>query len=358
MSQQYDVFIGDSYSSAQGVDANERWAAVYCRINGTMELNYAVAGQGYARGEFEAQLNRAAEYAASQGIVHMIRHVFIVGSRNDGNDANRSRKDVYRDTYSWVGRALDCASDFFPESQIVVVPLLWSNAMEEHLAPSNRVAAAEATFDAARLRPGIFVVDDAWLWLVGRNDIMQSDGAHPNKTGQLIIASNMINVVNGFHSTGGIRYWGRKIDHHDLSGQLQVAWSNGLVYISGILTILSGMQVGDIVVDEGIPVLARILVGHENGGGLGLGPVPIGFAVIREVGGRPDVRSRGDDSFLIMTLGEEGDLVLTPRMQCGSGADSDEKDAGTWSSGTTIVIMPVVIPIPFATLDWSIRKER
>lgn len=351
----YDVFVGDSYTSAQGVGASERWPALFCKAEGTTELNFAVAGRGYTSTQngFKTQLQRAKARVDELGVASRVRRVMIVGSRNDGNDPALTRDQAYRAVRSAADAALAYAASTFPGADIVVVPLLWSSGLAEHVGPSNRLAAAEATFDAARMQPGVHVIDNAWQWLAGRTGVAQEDGAHPNTAGHKIIAGAMRDAVTGYGGwTGGLRYQALGPSDDTWAGQMQVWQTGGMTGYSGVLQLRKDMPLSP-QIGLGVTVPALGLIAPQNGnpilGGTGLLQRAVSTAIVEcDQGGKHLTFP------MLVALSKRGAFNLTPWPNT-DGTPGGMPLKGTYPKGMLVNILPFSYPTVVGTANWGTR---
>ena len=350
----YDIFIGDSYTQAQGVSATDRWPAKFCAAEGTTELNFAVGGRGYTPSEddFMTQLQRAKAKVDEMGIASRVRRVMIVGSRNDGNSAGLTRDQTYKTVRDAADAALAYAVSSFPRADIVVVPLLWSSGLSEHIGASNRLAAAEATFDAARILPGIHVIDNAWQWLAGRVGVVQDDGAHPNAAGHKIIAGAMRDAVTGYGGwTGGLRYQALGPSDDTWAGQMQVWQANGMSGYSGVLQLKKDIPLtSQIGLGVTIPNLA--LISPQNGNPI-IGTSHLQRAISTAII-ECDQGGRHLTFPALVVLDKKGTVNLTA-WPSADGTRTSMPLTGTYPTGMLVNILPFAYPTIIGTANWAAR---
>lgn len=203
-----DVYIGDSITSGQGVDATQRWSRLLSDASKTSEHDYAVAGSGYdatktdPKGEntFSKQLDKAAQAENAKNV----GRVFITGMTND-LEAHANDLNGYADTYAkLVADTIGKAKQLFPDAQIIVIPAM--------PVPSDKLEAGKTVIDTAinvlvkaarQADPDAKVMDadTAWSLLAGTTDTWQSDQVHPNQAGHAKLAQAVKAWLDG-GSTG------------------------------------------------------------------------------------------------------------------------------------------------------------
>ena len=195
ISKKYALWIGDSYveGNSLGDDKDKRFSTLVSQRLGVTELNYAKGGTGYAAGtdetKFLGQLTKAK--TENSNIIGDIKYVFICGGRNDANGAtaswsNAQMQSVIYPTFSY-------AVNNFPSAKIVVIPMLFSAQNLDKWCTNWYWGVLNCTVG----EPRMVILDNAYMILHGRYDLILSDSVHPNKDGHTLIATAIFSALNG-----------------------------------------------------------------------------------------------------------------------------------------------------------------
>lgn len=196
---QYAVFIGDSFTQASslGADINKRYSTRLCTMLGLIEKNYAVGGTGFITSPttFPQQaLNAVADFTNNSLDPTMVKYVFVVGGANDGAITS-SDADTYK---AAVTSCLSTLVNYFTEAELIVVPYLWraDYMPQNYLEAINYIWQASQALESKKIR----YVGDAYTWMIGQyRYILYQNGAkvHPNADGHKIYAQHMYSAVKG-----------------------------------------------------------------------------------------------------------------------------------------------------------------
>lgn len=195
ISRKYALWIGDSYveGNSLGDDKDKRFSTLVSKRLGVTELNYGKGGTGYAVGtnetNFLGQLTKAKTENAE--IIGDIKYVFICGGRNDANGetavwSNTQIQSVVYPTFSY-------AVNNFPSAKIVVIPMLFSAQNLYKWCVNWYWGVLNCTAG----EPNMVILDNAYMILHGRYDLILSDTVHPNKDGHRLIATAIFSALNG-----------------------------------------------------------------------------------------------------------------------------------------------------------------
>lgn len=192
------VFIGDSYTSGLGLTtpATERWSARVCSSLNMIEKNYAVGGTGFVIGadsntDFIHQVVNAMNDQSFDN--NDVRYFFVMGGRND---ASNSETMVYTlsQVQAKVSAVIDGIQTHFPNAEIVLIPM----AFDADILPQYAYRWYQYIILSCRsFFRNLRIVKHAYTWLTGYFDQIQADGVHPTASGHRIMASNVIDCLNG-----------------------------------------------------------------------------------------------------------------------------------------------------------------
>ena len=178
------LFVGDSYTVGQGASSPElRWSTLVSEALGWRELNVAVGGTGFVKGNAKRDNYPAQLRSVSPGIVDI---VVIAGGQNDFRTLRSEPGQVFEavaDTYALAVRR-------FPGAEIVSVGPSTPRAIGlEVRALDSAVRAAavetEATY-VSLLDPNI---------VQGR--LVHEDGIHTTDAGNAAIARQVVRALHG-----------------------------------------------------------------------------------------------------------------------------------------------------------------
>lgn len=183
------ITVGDSYSQASS--AENTWPYWLGQLDKSIEVhNYGVSGAGFnvSNNLFHSQIESA--HNNSKGDItdpNAIEYIVIAGGRNDIMDADT--------TYTRVKAICDDARTWFPNAQIIIVPMLWDYTIvtDVELNKASNIA------DASKVN-GANAIIGAWIWNKGINNYYQSDKIHPNAAGAKSIAGFILSALKGSYS--------------------------------------------------------------------------------------------------------------------------------------------------------------
>ncbi len=186
------VWIGDSYVQANSLssaslDQTKRFSTQVCKKMGWQEKNFAVGGMGFLYGDtpYLTQLQNA--IADTTYDHYNVKKLFICGGRNDMSDSS-----LATGLTTAVNAVLALATTSFPNAEIVMIPMTY-----DYKTISQEGFFTYKTIIDAAIDYGVTVVGNAYMWLTGMKECILSDNVHPNVKGHTIIASHIINALNG-----------------------------------------------------------------------------------------------------------------------------------------------------------------
>lgn len=264
------VFIGDSYVQANslGTDIDKRFTTLICNKLGLTEFNFAIGGSDYLgpMGDtFEDQIDNA-NSSMSTDEKNNTRFVFIAGGRNvPYNTPTYTLGQLFTEFKDVLAKA----ETYFPNAEIIVVPLLWdATAMPQTYQTflCNMMACCSATYWR-----GCYV-SNAWNWLTGKVGAILSDGIHPNVDGHATIASYLLSAIFGNNNRP------QPVILNETQRGLTIKYKmiNGIIYIDVTGTLTSALAFGDqlstvaIGQNGGILTNSQIMVTGTTRDGLGV----------------------------------------------------------------------------------------
>ena len=193
-SAKYAVWIGDSYTQANslGQDQDKRFSTLVSAQLGMTEKNYASGSCGYAAGtNTYTQQITAASLDMTTEQKNRTEYVFICGNRNDANGATAQYS--YNDITAVVVPTITNACTVFPNAKIIVIPMMWSAQ------PLDRWATTWyfGVINALDFNPRVTILNNAYMMLFGRFNLVMEDYVHPNVNGHYHIAKCILSAIRG-----------------------------------------------------------------------------------------------------------------------------------------------------------------
>lgn len=188
------VFLGDSITSGwepEGVTITATWAQRLATAYGWTAHNYARAGQGWNVAGGHNLADQIDDAAKDSGLdAARVKLVFLAAGANDGSSKNL-------DTV--VPATIRKALTTFPNAAVWVVvfpfgscPLYWTSGQRD--AALINIQRGLAALDPS---PRVRVIEDAWQWLIGRDEIVAPDMVHPLDAGHRLIANAISTIMQG-----------------------------------------------------------------------------------------------------------------------------------------------------------------
>ena len=197
MTNGHAVFIGDSYTEGVGLDSSsDRWSTKVCVSLGLTEHNYAVGGTGFYVGnnnntDFIHQASNAINDTSFRNVD--VKYVFIAGGRNDGSNSTAMTYSQSQ-VQSLVSALIDGVQSNFPNATIILIPMMF----DADIIPQYIFSWYQKIILSCRsFYRNVRIVKGAYTWLTGSFGFIQNDGIHPNSAGHNVIATNVIDCLNG-----------------------------------------------------------------------------------------------------------------------------------------------------------------
>jgi len=169
------VAIGDSIAFGKGVTPAEAWPALVSAAHGWRLTDLAVSGSGFVKAGWNGTTYRQQVDAALR--LHP-QVILLAATRND-------REQDPAAVTANADRMLRELRERFPHATIVGVTGIWGSDQP----PATMTRVDGIVGDAVR------DVDGTWLDigfpLVGRPELLQKDGIHPNAAGQKVVAQTI-----------------------------------------------------------------------------------------------------------------------------------------------------------------------
>ena len=169
------VAIGDSIAFGKGVAPSQAWPALIAAAHGWRLTDLAVSGSGFVKAGWNGTTYRQQVDAALR--LHP-QVILLAATRND-------REQDPAAVTANADRMLRELRERFPHATIVGVTGIWGSDQP----PATMTRVDGIVGDAVR------DVDGTWLDigfpLVGRPELLQKDGIHPNAAGQKVVAQTI-----------------------------------------------------------------------------------------------------------------------------------------------------------------------
>lgn len=177
------IMIGDSYLAGQGATTN--WGkemASLLELGTNQYATFANGGAGFnvSGNSFATLLSKSNSPTGNNADV---THLIVAGGYNDDNNVNG--------IYTAISDFIAGAKSKYPNADIFV-SYIANNILE----PYETLGDALGYYCDASIRNGAHFIDGVYL-LLYCSEVMQSDGFHPNNSGQRRIAGGLINGLEG-----------------------------------------------------------------------------------------------------------------------------------------------------------------
>lgn len=177
------VLIGDSYLAGEGTTTN--WGLELMGLLGVESGHYSINAKGGAG--FNVEDNSFTELlqasASPTGNNVDVTHVIIGGGYNDDNN--------YNGLYTAIANFINIAKSQYPNADIYISYI--ANNISE---PYETLGNAMTFYCDGAVRNGAHCISNVY-WLLNDTAMFNSDGFHPNATGQKRIAGGLLNGLCG-----------------------------------------------------------------------------------------------------------------------------------------------------------------
>lgn len=192
------VIFGDSFSDPSAANSvNEYWCKKVSGVYGLTRFNFAVGGAGFGRAT--NLLATQIQNASTQMTEDEKNNTALVFCYMGYNDIVNSVATA--DIESGFTNLCTRCSAIFPNAKLIVIPFNWGygllttaylNTIITEINNFRSIAATNCTIPYC-------IVDDARYWIMGQHGMFQN-AVHPNASGYNVVASNIMDILNGCHT--------------------------------------------------------------------------------------------------------------------------------------------------------------
>jgi len=244
-SQKSIVFIGDSYTYGNGIsDKTKIFAHLVASKLGVTNRNFAVGGTGFLYGsstnvDFSSQLQNAVNDSSFDN--DDVSYVVISGGRNDASQYSTTGK-TYSEIYYALDDLLTLAETSFPNARIFLIPMLFDAnilPVDGYFWYTNLLKAAHGGGHRCK------VVKNAYSWLCGKFNLIQTDNIHPGIEGHKLLSSCVLDAING--GDGFLNYDRLilTINNSKLTGSIGLSNDKDNYWFYGTFTVTTALARGE-----------------------------------------------------------------------------------------------------------------